>query len=96
MLALLSVWLGLAAMLLAAVMVVRRALFHDVWITITLYTAVLALTLGGVALWALRKESREDPAVPAQRTQCFVGCGCALLAIAIVYTLVARAEVVPR
>jgi hypothetical protein len=96
MLALLSAWAGLAAMVLALAMLVRRGLFGDVLLTITLYAGALALTLGGIALWALRKESRTDPGVRAQQTQCYIGCACALVGIAIVYGLIAHAQVVPR
>ncbi len=88
MLALLSVWLGVAALVLSLAMVVHRAWFTDVWLTVALYTAVLSLTLAGVPLWALRKEPPAEPGVAARRRQCKVGIGLSVAAILIVYALV--------
>jgi vacuolar-type H+-ATPase subunit I/STV1 len=89
MLALISVWLGLVAVLLSAAMAVRRLWFTDAWLTVALYTAILALTLAGMALWALRKEPAAGPGVAGRRRQSKVGIGLSLTAITIVYILVA-------
>ncbi len=96
MLALLSAWTGLVALLIALGMVVYRPLFHDVTIPLTLYTAITSLSFAGITLWALRKENALEKNVDAQRTQSFVGAGCALVAITIVYALIHFAQVVPR
>jgi len=88
MLALLSVWLSVAALAMSIAMLVRRAWFTDVWLTVTLYTAILSLTLAGLTLWALRKEPPTGPGVAGRRRQCQVGIALSLLAIAIVYALV--------
>ncbi|GMV98631.1 MAG: hypothetical protein HRF43_20010 [Phycisphaerae bacterium] len=91
MLALLSVWTGLAALALAVLMLAARTWFTDAWLTVTLYTAILSLTLAGLTFWSLRKEKPgDDPGVAARRTQCRVGVGLSLTAIAIVYGLVAQ------
>jgi hypothetical protein len=89
MLALLSVWLAMAALLLSGAMLVRRAWFTDVWLTVALYTAILSMTLAGMTLWALRKEPGDGLGVSGRRQQCRVGFGLSLVAIAIVYALVA-------
>lgn len=96
MLALLSVWSGLLAFLVAVAMLLWRPLFHDITIPIALYTAIFSLTCAGVTLWALRREYHDVEGVDARRTQCFVGCGLALAAITITYALIHFAEVVPR
>ncbi|GMU23912.1 MAG: hypothetical protein AMXMBFR13_39890 [Phycisphaerae bacterium] len=90
MLALLSVWLGVAALLLSLVMAVWRRTFTDVWLAVALYTAIFSLTFAGMTLWSLRREPRELPAVAARRAQSRVGIGLSLTAIAVVYGLVHR------
>jgi hypothetical protein len=96
MLALLSVWLGLASFAFASAIVLYRRLFSDVCVTFTLYAAILSLTLAGLTLWDLRKEDESTPGVPARRVQSWVGSFFSILAIAFIYLLVGRAEVVPR
>ena len=92
MLALLSVWLAMAALIMSVAMVLHRAWFTDVWLTVALYTAILSLTLAGMTLWALRKEPATGPGVAGRRRQCQVGIGLSLAAIAIVYALVAASR----
>jgi hypothetical protein len=96
MLALLSVWIGLAALALAVLMAVRRSLFTDVMVPLTLYSAIFALTFAGLTLWSLRKQPAAEPGVAARRSQSFVGIALGLAAITIVYLLVGFAERVPR
>ena len=73
-----------------------RPLFHDITVTVTLYAAIFSLTFAGLTLWSLRKESATESGVAARRTQSYVGIGCSLVGIAVVYTLFAMADVVPR
>ncbi len=87
MLSLLSAWTGLAAVIMAAVMLFRRSFFSPVWLTISVYTAIFSLTLAGMVLWALRKESAGESGVRAQRTQCYAGIGLSFVAIGVVYAI---------
>lgn len=96
MLALLSVWIGLLVFLLAVGMALWSPLFHDVTIPIVFYGGAAALTFAGLTLWSLRKASAQEEGVAPRRVQAYVGTGCALAAISIVYVLIATAEVVPR
>jgi len=96
MLALLSVWSGLAALLVALAMLVWRPFFHDVTVVVGLYAAIFSLTFAGITLWALRSEHHDAQGVDARRTQCFVGAGLALAAICIIYALIHFAQAVPR
>ncbi len=96
MLALLSVWLGLASLSGALAIVFFRRLFGDVWVTATLYAAIFSLTFAGLTLWDLRKQPRDATGASARRTQSRVGAALSLTAIAIIYLLIARAEVLPR
>ena len=90
MLALFSVWLGLASLLTSLVMVFYRPAFNDVVLLVHMYFACpLSLTLGGLVLWATRKEKSQH--APA-RLQATVGITLALVAAAMVYCLVALAE----
>ena len=89
MLALVSVWIGLAALAVSAAMVVYRPAFTDLTVTLVLYFGSPgSLCLAGLVLWAYRKEDRADPGVAAQRKQAWVAIGLALVAAAIVYLLV--------
>ena len=96
MLALLSVWLGLASLGYALGIVFWRRLFNDPGVTATLYAAIFSLTFAGLTLWDLRKAPRQAAGVPARRTQAVVGVCLSLTSIAIIYLLVDRAEVLPR
>ena len=90
MLALFSVWLGLASLLTSLVMVFYRPAFNDVMLLLHMYFACpLSLTLGGLVLWATRKDKSQRAPV---RLQAKVGITLALVAAAIVYVLVASAE----
>ncbi len=94
MLALLSVWLGLASLVMSLVMVLYRPAFHDVLLLVEMYFACpLSLMFGGLLLWATRKEKSQNA---APRLQAKVGIALALVAAVLVYGLVALAErVVP-
>jgi len=89
MLALLSVWIGLASFVLAATMFVYRPAMTDLNILLVLYFgAPGALCLAGITLWANRTDVGDDPAVTAQRLQSKVAIVLALAAAAIIYALI--------
>lgn len=89
MLALASVWMGLAVLALSAAMVVYRPVFTDLTVLLVLYFGSPgSLCLAGLVLWAYRKEEGSDPGIAAQRKQAKVAIGLALVAAAIVYLLV--------
>ncbi len=90
MLGILSVWLGLASLVMSLVMVLYRPAFHDVLVLIEMYFACpLSLMFGGLVLWATRQEKSQNT---APRLQAKVGITLALLAAAMVYGLVAFAD----
>ena len=90
MLGLLSVWLGLASLVMSLVMVLYRPAFHDVLLLIEMYLACpLSLMFGGLLLWATRQEKSQNA---APRLQAKVGITLALVAAAVVYGLVAFAD----
>jgi hypothetical protein len=102
--ALLAAWLGLL-MLIAAIVLPflpgsrdpRAELEHarpyslaDRFIPIPMYGVTVAIFLGIVVLWQMRKEPRPLPdALVAQRVQACVGIALALLATVILYAYVA-------
>ena len=89
MLALASVWIGLAVFALSVAMVVYRPAFTDLTVTLVLYFGSPgSLCFAGLVLWALRKEDVADPGIAAQRKQAHVAIALALVAAAIVYLLV--------
>jgi hypothetical protein len=89
MLALASVWIGLAAFALSVAMVVCRPVFTDLTVTLVLYFGSPgSLCLAGLVLWAYRKEDCADSGIIAQRKQARVAIVLALVAAAIVYLLV--------
>ena len=96
MIALASVWMGLATLAVALVMLIHRPAFTDL-------TVLLVLWLGSpgtmctaiLVLWSYRKEKAHDTGLAAQRTQCKVAIGLAIAAAAIVYALVIRADRIP-
>jgi hypothetical protein len=96
MLALLSVWLGLACLVYALAIVFWRRLFTDFGITVTLYAAIFSLTFAGLSLWNLRKRNDDELGVRAQRLQAWVGSTLSIAGIACIYLLIARADVVPH
>lgn len=97
MLALASVWIGLASSLLAVIMVVYRPAMTDLTVTLVLYFGSPgALCFAGLVLWAHRKEESMEPGLDAQRTQARVAIGLALIAAAIVYLLVIYAAPIER
>ena len=93
MLALGSVWIGLAAFLLAAAMLIYRPLFADWPVTLVLFFGSPgALCLAGLVLWAHRKGDASDPSVAAQRLQAKTALILALSAATIVYLLVIHSQ----
>ncbi len=89
MLALASVWIGLAVFVLSLVMVVYRPAFTDLTVTLVLYFGSPgSMCLAGLVLWAYRKEDRDDPGVAGQRKQAWIAIGLAIAAAAMVYLLV--------
>ncbi len=89
MIALLSVWIGLASFVLAMIMLLYRPAMTDVNILLILYFgAPGALCLAGLVLWAHRMDDDPEPAIVAQRLQSKVGIMLAILAAAIVYALI--------
>jgi hypothetical protein len=96
MLALASVWIGLACLVLSLVMVVYRPAFTDVTIWLVLWLGSPgALCLAGLVLWAHRKDECIEAELAAQRAQCKVAIVEALLAAGIVYALVFNAAALP-
>jgi phosphate/sulfate permease len=96
MLALLSVWISLASLFLALLMLLYRPAMTDLSVLlVTYFGSPAALCLGLVVLWAHRKSGRDDPNVTAQRAQAAVAIVLAILAAAIVYALFAFAQRVP-
>ena len=97
MLALASVWIAMASLLLAVIMAGYRPAMTDLTMTLVLYFGSPgALCFGGLVLWAYRKEELPDPGVASQRTQAWVAIGMALIAAAIVYLLVILADPIER
>ena len=93
MLALSSVWIALASLLVALAMVLHRPLFTDVTVTLVLYFgSPAAMCFAGLVLWAYRKEPTTDPGIRAQRVQAKVAIAVAVLAASIVYLLIFRSQ----
>lgn len=101
--ALLSAWAGLVTLVAAIVLPFlpgsRRPRvemeghawsFADRWIPFPIYASVVALFLGIVVLWQMRRHPRPLPqAMLGQRTQAWVGIVLALTAIVFIYAWVA-------
>lgn len=89
MLALLSVWIGLASFLIAALMLLYRPAMTDLAVLLVLYFGSPgALCLALLVLYAHRGDAEPEPALVAQRVQCKVAIVLAILAAAIVYGLI--------
>ncbi|HEV2294200.1 MAG TPA: hypothetical protein VGR35_10105 [Tepidisphaeraceae bacterium] len=102
--ALLAAWLGLL-MLIAAIVFpflpgsrdpraelehAKPYSFADKFLPVPMYGVTIALFLGIVVLWQMRKEPRPLPdAMVAQRVQAWTGMALALLATVILYVTVA-------
>lgn len=81
--------MGLASLAAAIAMVVYRPAFTDLSVVLVLWFASPgALCLGGLVLWAYRREDGADPGVRAQRVQSIIGMCMALVSAAIVYLLI--------
>ena len=102
--ALLAAWLGLLTLIASAVVPflpgsrdpraelqnLRPYSAADRFIPFPLYACAVALFLGIVVLWQMRREPRPLPeALIAQRVQAYVGIALALLGAAIIYLHVA-------
>ncbi len=97
MLALASVWISLATLMLALAMVAYRPAFNDVTVPlVVMFGGPGAMCLAGMVLWSLRKEPAEGEGVAAQRLQSKVAIGLAVIASAIVYVLVIYAQRLPQ
>ena len=93
MLALLSVWISLASLIVAVVMVLYRPAFNDALIPlVVMFGSPGALAMAGIVLWAYRKEPDDDPGIRAQRVQAKFAITLSLIAAAIVYLLVIFAD----
>ena len=93
MLAISSVWIALASLLLAVAMLVYRPALTDLNLTLVLYFGSPgAICFAGLTLWAFRKDDASDSGVNARRTQAKVAIVIALAAAAIVYMLIIRAD----
>lgn len=89
MLAFLSVWVAFSALVLSAGMIVYRPLFTDLTIVAVLWFASPgAMCLGGLVLWAYRKDASGDSGIANQRLQAKAAIAMALAAAAIVYWLI--------
>jgi len=89
MLALLSVWIALATLALAGVMVGFRPAFTDVTVVLVLYFgAPGAMCLAGLVLWESRRDTLGDPGVSMRRLQSKVAIALSLIAAAAVYGLI--------
>jgi len=102
--ALLAAWLGLLTLIASAVVPflpgsrdpraelqnLRPYSAADRFIPVPLYACTVALFLGIVVLWQMRREPRPLPdALVAQRVQAYAGIALGLAAATIVYAFVA-------
>jgi hypothetical protein len=102
--ALLSAWIGLLTLLAAIVFPLlpgsrnpRAELenlepysFADRFLPFPIYASVVAMFLGIIVLWQMRREPRPLPdGLVAQRVQAWVGIALAILAAVIIYIVVA-------
>lgn len=93
MLAFVSVWMGLGSLVAAVTMLFWRESFTDFHIWLVLWLgAPGTMCLAGLVLWSHRHEHMPEPAVVAQRLQCKVAIGLALVAVVIVYALIFGAQ----
>jgi hypothetical protein len=98
--ALLCAWLGLVTLVCSVVLPFlpgsvrpREELEHrapwsaaDRWLPFPIYLSVVALFLGIVVLWQMRREGRPlAEGLAAQRVQALVGMGLALVAVVFMY-----------
>ncbi len=96
MLAFASVWMGLACLTLSMVMLLYRPYFTDLNIWLILWLGSPGtLCFAGMILWVYRGDDAEEPGVVAQRIQCKVAIAEALVAAAIVYSLIFNAQTLP-
>lgn len=87
----------MASLVLSAAMLLYRPFFTDWGMTLVLYFGSPgALCFSGLVMWSLRKEPDDTPGVTGQRAQAAVGAAIAIVAAAIVYALVIRAQPLQR
>src|SRR3990172_7086518 len=83
MLALASVWISLASLIVAAAMLVYRPAMTELAVTFVLYFGSPgAMCLAGLTLWAHRKDDTSDAGVAARRIQAKVAIVMAIAAAA--------------
>lgn len=88
MLALLSVWMSVACLTLAAAMLLYRPVFTEFTMILFLeFLAPATLCFAGLVLWSHRKNRTPEPAVVAQRLQAKVAIVLTTMAVAIVYVI---------
>ena len=96
MAALVSAWMGLACCVVGLAMLLWRGAFDDRLLPVVLWGACATIAVAGTMLFAFRKEPTGTEGIAAQRMQCKVGIGLALVAVVIVYALFYFAHEVPR
>lgn len=69
MLALLSVWIALGALIVSVAVVFYQADDRETVVTLLPYTIALSATFAAAVLWGLRKAPRDEPGVSGQRLQ---------------------------
>ncbi len=69
MLALLSVWIALGALVVSIAVVFYQADDRETVVTLLPYTLALSATFAAAVLWGLRKVPSEEPGVMGQRLQ---------------------------
>ena len=102
--ALLSAWLGLLTLIAAIAFPflpgsrdpkaelqhLKPYSFADKFVLLPLYGSVVAMFLGIIVLWQMRREGRPlPPALGSQRVQAWVGIALAILGAAVIYAYVA-------
>jgi len=91
-----SVWIALATLVTALVMLAYRPMFTDLTVFFVLWLGSPgSLCLAGLVLWSHRREELPSAEIRAQRLQCKVAISLSIAAAAIVYYLVIRADQVP-
>ncbi len=85
--------MGLGCMTAAVTMLFWRQSFTDFHIWLVLWLgAPGTMCVAGMVLWSYRNEYVPEPSIVAQRLQCKVAIGLAILSAAIVYALIFGAE----
>lgn len=69
MFALLSVWIGLGALVISVAVVFYHGTDRETVVTLLPYTVAFSATLAAGVLWALRKRPATEPGISGQRVQ---------------------------